>query len=46
MIEMNIHWGGFIDPHSGIVSYKVAVGTQPYLSDIIKWTNAGKRTCM
>ena len=46
MFEIDIHWGGFVDPHSGIASYKVAVGTKPYFSDVIKWKHTGHDTGM
>ena len=39
-----MHWGGFIDPHSGVVSYKIAIGTKPFLTDVIKWKHLGLKT--
>ncbi|XP_071093296.1 uncharacterized protein [Haliotis cracherodii] len=35
------YWSGFDDPHSGLMSFHVSVGTQPYLDDVQTTTHAG-----
>ena len=42
--DLTINWGGFIDPHSGVVMYKVALGTKPYIPDIVRWKDIGLAT--
>ena len=35
--SVSIHWGGFLDPHSGVISYRLALGTQPHGADVMHW---------
>ncbi|XP_067670383.1 uncharacterized protein [Haliotis asinina] len=35
------HWSGFDDPHSGLTSFYVSLGTQPHLDDVKTVTHAG-----
>ncbi|PKR79851.1 hypothetical protein CW751_12915 [Brumimicrobium salinarum] len=38
---INGNWGAINDPHSGVVNYKVAVGTSAGADDVMAWTNNG-----
>ena len=38
------NWTTAIDPHSGIVDYKVAIGSSPKSDDIVAWSNNGLNT--
>ncbi|XP_071092662.1 uncharacterized protein [Haliotis cracherodii] len=40
------HWSGFDDPHSGLSSFHVSLGTQPYLDDVETETHVGLGTEM
>ncbi|XP_046569942.1 uncharacterized protein LOC124278267 [Haliotis rubra] len=40
------HWSGFDDPHSGLSSFRVSLGTQPYLDDVVTETHTGLGTEM
>ncbi|XP_046356064.2 uncharacterized protein LOC124134978 [Haliotis rufescens] len=40
------HWSGFDDPHSGLSSFHVSLGTQPYLDDVETDTHTGLGTEM
>lgn len=42
LVEGN--WGTATDPHSGIVEYKVAVGTSVGEDDVLAWTSNGNNT--
>jgi hypothetical protein len=39
--EICANWKGFVDPHSGISSYKVSIGTIPGTGDVMKLTEVG-----
>ncbi|XP_053396792.1 uncharacterized protein LOC123551182 [Mercenaria mercenaria] len=39
--HVNVHWKGFIDPHSGIAYYRVGLGTKAYLDDIEPFFEVG-----
>ena len=38
---LHFSWGGFVDPHSPIIFYRVAVGTTPGEQDIWSWQDVG-----
>ncbi|XP_067670393.1 uncharacterized protein [Haliotis asinina] len=40
------YWSGFDDPHSGLSSFQVSLGTQPYLDDVQAETHVGLGTEM
>ena len=41
---ITFNWGNFVDPHSGVVLYRVAVGTELASHDVIHWRNVGLKT--
>ncbi|XP_046569939.1 uncharacterized protein LOC124278266 [Haliotis rubra] len=40
------YWSGFDDPHSGLSSFQVSLGTEPYLDDVEAETHVGLGTEM
>ncbi|XP_067660107.1 uncharacterized protein, partial [Haliotis asinina] len=42
--ELGCHWTGFHDPHSGIESYRIGLGTSPGILDIKPLLSVGLRT--
>ena len=42
--SVSVHWGGFIDPHSGVIEYRLALGTKPLAADLVHWTHMGVKT--
>jgi hypothetical protein len=43
--EINVHWNGFSDPHSGIAFYRAALGTKPFSENIKPFVNVGLLEC-
>ena len=41
---INVTWGGFMDPQTGILFYRYAVGSKSYESDIQSWEDVGLHT--
>ena len=41
---ITFNWGCFVDPHSGVVLYRVALGTELTSHDVIHWRNVGLKT--
>jgi hypothetical protein len=44
-MEINVHWDGFSDPHSGIAFYRAALGTEPFSENIEPFMNVGLLEC-
>ncbi|KAL4219902.1 hypothetical protein ACF0H5_020314 [Mactra antiquata] len=41
--SLYVHWHGFNDPHSRLLTYKVCLGTRPYLDDVRSFIDVGIR---
>lgn len=40
-----VYWKGFSDPHSGLAYFRVGLGTQATMSDVIPFVYVGLQTC-
>ena len=41
----HVYWKGFADPHSGLAYFRVGLGSQPAMSDVIPFVYVGLQTC-
>ena len=44
--QLHLSWGGFVDPHSPIIYYRVCVGSVEGEQDVLTWQDVGMTTGM